>query len=330
MQRGAASRHTRAMQVRRIGLPAIALVAAGAAELSRLPAAHADVLIATQGDRGSLFIDRAKPDKLEPVYDEADKGVVAYAWSDAVTLWVLRNDNGYTIGSIVDGKPGPTRPLGALKVATPGHEVPTGWNVEPWLAATRSGQVLVVTCTGISKAPSTDHLMHCTNAFRRVDDGSNTDTTARPKDIVFEKDTETKPTKLSPIKQPPAGYAAKIVKTKVKSGTVVGAECTGPGTRKWSWPDLADAGGDDFVRFTPKVTKLEWLSATPAILHLVASGKSPVGEDLHQDHVVIDCTEEISDARPLRDGLMIADRKIRKATGEVIGELRGSGAVVAP
>jgi hypothetical protein len=75
--------------------------------------------------------------------------------------------------------------------------------------------------------------------------------------------------------------AADNVKTKLDNETLVGFTCTATSGKHWEWPEAAltaqvkACGGKgktddcnmayDRIRFTPKVSKVEWISASPAI-----------------------------------------------------------------
>src|SRR5262249_11554112 len=144
--------------------------------------ASADVTVASS-DNGALYIHRVDATRVARVYEEHDKHVVAYGFSDAKTLWVLRAENGaYTIGSIADGKAGPTRAL-KLTVATPGNEVPTGWDVTPGLVVA-GGHVFVTTCLDV-KGPAPPHKMGCSWGYMRVDDGADAFSKTPPRDVTF-------------------------------------------------------------------------------------------------------------------------------------------------
>jgi hypothetical protein len=314
--------------------------------LASVSAARAGVLVASTDDKGSLFVDQVAADKVTKIYDEAGQGAVAYAFSDPRTLWVVRRDKaGFSIGKVVDGKAAPSQALDKLKLAKAGDDLPSGYEQLPRLVTTKHGEVYVATCTGLDNVDHGDRLMHCAIAYRRVDDGSNQDTTKRPKDIAFEFGVTAAP-KLPAIKKPPAGFTTQIVKTKLDNETLVGFTCTATSGKHWEWPEAAltaqvkACGGKaetdacniayDRIRFTPKVTKVEWISASPAIVRIEAKVTTPVDEKLHEEHVVAECADELTEVRPLRDGLVLTDGKVRKPTGEVVGSLRGQTAVVAP
>ncbi len=321
-------------------LPAVILVATVAT-------ARAEVLVATSNDKGALFVDQVAPDKVTKIYSEAGKGVVAYAFSDGKTLWVLRKDKaGFSIGRVVDGKADAPQLLANLKTVTPGNEVPTGFDAPPSLVTTKQSQVYVATCTGLDNKDHGDHLMHCKLLYRRVDNGSNSETAKRPSNVVFEWGV-TKPPKLPAIKQPPADVTAKLVKLKLRSETVVGFTCQAKDGKHYEWPDAdvtakiaacakektesdACANVRDAMRFTADVTKVEWLASSPPLVRIEANKTSPVGEKLHEEHVITGCSDEVATVQVLRDGLWLTDDKVRKPTGEVLGQLSGGSPVVAP
>ena len=321
-------------------LPAVLLV-------TTVATAHAEVLVATSNDQGALFVDQVAADKVTTLYREAGKGVVAYAFSDSKTLWVLRKDGaGFSIGKVVDGKADAPQPLANLKTATPGKEVPTGFDASPSLVATKQGQVHVATCTGLDPKNRGDHQMHCKLLYRRVDDGSSSETAKRPSNVVFEWGV-TKPPKLPAIKKPPADVTVKLVKLTLRTETVIGFTCQAEDGKRYDWPaaDVAakitacakdktesDACADvhDQMRFTPNVTKVEWLASSPPLVRIEANKTSPVGEKLHEEHVIAGCSDEVATVQPLRDGLWLTDDKVRKPTGEVLGQLSAGRPVAAP
>ena len=307
--------------------------------------ARAEVLVATSNDSGGLFIDQVAPDKVTKLYSEAGKGVVAYAFSGGKTLWVLRKDKaGFSIGKVVDGKADAPQPLANLKTATPGNEVPTGFDVSPSLVTTKQGQVHVATCTGLDSKDHGDHLMHCKILYRRVDDGSNAETMKRPSNVVFEWGV-TKPPRMPAIKKPP-DITARLVKLKLRTETVVGFTCQTKDGKHYEWPaaelaaKIAACAKEkteseacnivrDGMRFTPDVTKVEWIAISPPVVRIEASKTSPVGEKLHEEHVIAGCSDEVATVQALRDGLWLTDDKVRKPTGEVLGQLSGGRPVVA-
>jgi hypothetical protein len=303
--------------------------------------ARADVLVATSNDNGALFVDQITADKVAKVYSEAGKGVVAYAFSDAKTLWVVRKDgSGFSIGKVVDGKADAAQPLAKLKTVTPGNEVPTGFDATPALVTTKQGQVFVATCTGLDDKAS-GPLMHCKVLYRRVDDGSNTESTKRPAGIAA-------PVKPPVVKKPPADFTAKLEKIKVTGFGVFDAfSCKAKDGKHFEWPaadfmtkvvDCAKQKSQsdeclqvaDHFQFTPLVTKVDWLASAPPLVRFEANGTSPVGEKLHEEHLIEGCTTEVENAQPLRDGLWLTDGKVRKPTGEVLGQLSGATPVIAP
>lgn len=309
--------------------------------------AHAEVLVATSDDHGALFVDRVAPDKVAKLYSETGKGVVAYAFSDSKTLWVLRKDKaGFSIGKVVDGKAEAPRPLANLKTVTPGDEVPSGFDASPSLVTTKQGEVHVATCAGLDHANHGDHLMHCKLLYRRVDDGSNLETTRRPRSVVFEWGV-TKPPKLPAIKKPPVDVVARLVKLKLRTETVVGFTCQAKDGKHYEWPGAEVAAKiaacaqektesdacniiRDGMRFTPDVAKVEWLASSPPLVRIEAHKTSPVGEKLHEEHVIAGCSDEVETVQALRDGLWLTDDKIRKPTGEVLGQLSAGRPIVAP
>ena len=303
-------------------------LAAGLALLAQLAgprAAGADVTVASRaGD--ALFVHRAGAEKIDKLYEERGKGVVAYAFTDAKTLWVLRKAGaGYAIGKVADGKAEASKPL-ALQIATPGNEVPTGIDVTPGLVATKSGQVLVTTCLG--SVPKEGGLMACELGYTRVDDGSNAFGKVRPKDVVFVFGVTKTPRPVA-LKKPPKGYNVKITRTKLKNGeTYTGYTCSGPDGKLKTWPTEADQVLEAVM--TPAVNKATWLSESPAIVHIEANGVSPVKEKLYREFFVVDCSTELSSVRALREGLWLTDDTVRKPTGEVIGKLPGDAFVLAP
>ncbi|HWU89239.1 MAG TPA: hypothetical protein VN253_18360 [Kofleriaceae bacterium] len=305
-------------------------LAAGLALLAQLVlprAAGADVTVASHaGD--TLLLHRASADKIDKLYEERGKGVVAYAFTDAKTLWVLRKAGaGYTIGKVVDSKAEAARPV-TLQMATPGNEVPSGFDVTPGLIATKSGQVLVTTCLQIADKANADGTMACELGYTRVDDGSSAFGKTRPKDVVFVFGT-TKTPRPTPLKKPPKGYTVKITRTKLKSGqTYTGYTCTGPDGKLKTWPTESDQVLEAVM--TPAVNKATWLSESPAVVHIEANGVSPVKEKLYQEWFVVDCSTELTSVRALRDGLWLTDDTLRKPTGEVIGKLPGDAFVLAP
>jgi hypothetical protein len=309
--------------------------------------ARADVLVATSDDNGALFVDQVAPDKVTRLYRETGKGVVAYAFSDGKTLWVLRKDKaGFSIGKVVDDKAEAPRPLANLKTVTPGDEVPTGFDASPSLVTTKQGQVHVATCTGLDNKDHGDDLMHCKLLYRRVDDGSSSETTKRPPGVVFEWGV-TRPPKLPAIKKPPADVTARLVKLKLRTETVVGFTCQAKDGKHYEWPG-ADVAAKiaacaqektesdtcniirDGMRFTPDVTKVEWLASSPPLVRIEAHKTSPVGEKLHEEHVIAGCSDEVATVQALRDGLWLTDDKVRKPTGEVLGQLSAGRPIVAP
>lgn len=309
--------------------------------------AHADVLVATSNDQGALFLDQIASDKVTRVYSETGKGVVAYAFSDGKTLWVLRKDaTGFSIGKVVDGKAEAPRPLAKLKIVTPGDEVPSGFDASPSLVTTRQGQVHVATCTGLDDKDHGDPLMHCKILYRRVDDGSNAETAKRPGQVVFEWGV-TKPPRMPALRKPPPDVTTRLVTLKLHAETVVGFTCRAKDGKHYEWPGaeltakIAACAKDktesdacsivhDQMRFTPNVTRVVWIASTPPLVRIEAEKTSPVGEKLHEEHVIAGCSDEIATVQPLRDGLWITDDKVRKATGEVIGQLSAKRPVVAP
>ena len=287
-------------------------------------AAGADVTVASRtGD--TLFLHRASADKIDKLYEERGKGAAAYAFTDAKTLWVLRKAGaGYTIGKIVDGKAEAAKPL-SLQMGT---SLPSGMDFPPGLIATKSGQVLVTTCLGISDQVTPENLMTCELGYTRVDDGSNAFGRVRPKDVVFVFGV-TKTPRPAALKKPPKGYNIKITRTKLKNGeTYTGYTCAGPDGKLKTWPTESDQLLE--ARMTPAVDKATWLSESPAVVHIEAHGVSPVKEKLYREFFVVDCTTELASVRALREGLWLTDDTVRKPTGEVIGKLPGDAFVLAP
>lgn len=309
--------------------------------------AHADVLVATSNDKGALFVDQIGAEKVTKVYSEAGKDVVAYAFSDAKTLWVVRKDKGgFSIGTVIDGKATAAQPLADLKTVTPGNEVPSGFDASPALVTTKQGQVFVATCTGLDgKAPGP--MMRCKTVYRRVDDGSNKETPKRPAGVVFDSSNKAA-TKPPAIKKSPADFEAKVSKTKVAGyGTFDGFSCKAKDGKHFEWPaadflakvvDCAKqkspsdecANTSDQFQFTPNVTKIEWIASAPPLVRFEANRVSPVGEKLHEEHVIAGCSSEVTVAQRLRDGLWLTDDKVRKPSGDVVGQLSGRDPVIAP
>jgi hypothetical protein len=295
-------------------------------------AAGADVTVASKAG-GTLYLHRVSAaqgaTKIDKLLEDRGKGApVAYAFTDARTLWVLRKAGaGHTIGKIVDGKAEAARPV-KLTMATEGNEVPTGFDLTPGLVTTKGGQVLVTTCLDVEQ-PAVDNKFQCTIGYHRVDDGSDAFTKTRPKDVVFAFGV-TKPPRMAALKKPPKGYNVKIVRTKLKrtGDTYTGFECTGPAGQKLTWPTEADQVIESVM--TPAVTKATWLSESPAVVHIEATGVSPVKEKLYQEFFIADCSTKLSSVRALREGLWLTDDQLRKPTGEVIGTLPGESFVLAP
>jgi hypothetical protein len=308
--------------------------------------ARADVLVATSNGQGALFVDRVAPDRVAQVYSETGKGVFAYAFSDGKTLWVLRKGPaGVSIGKVADGKAEPPRPLANLKIA-PGDELSNGFDLTPSLLTTKQGRVYVATCIGLDPRDHGDRLMHCRLMYRRVDDGSNAETTSRPGGIAFEWGV-TLPPRLPAIRTPPAGVTTRLVKLRLRTETVVGFLCDAKDGKHYEWPGAELAAKiaacakqstetsecsivRDEMRFTPDVTKVEWLASAPPLVRIEGNKTSPIGENIHAESVIAGCSDEIATVGALRDGLWLTDDKVRKPTGEVVGQLSAAHPVVAP
>ncbi|MBX3155080.1 MAG: hypothetical protein KF773_03700 [Deltaproteobacteria bacterium] len=292
-------------------------------------AAHADVVIASKVEKG-VAIHRlssglgASGAKVERVWEETGKGAYAYAWGDARTLWVLRKvGDAYSIGKVVDGKAQPAVELKDLVRATPGKEIPSGYELDPELAATADGKVFVTTCLGIADAPAGDFLMHCEIGYRRVDDGSHRFTKWKPANL-----RDTTPPVLPEVKAP-AGYAVTFEDVKGARGKVRGFVCKGPGGATLASPQPADLGGDAAL-FTPHAKSAAWVRTSPPIVRIELRGTSPVREKLDATVYVDGCTKFVDPPLPLRDGLWIHDGSVRRADGTVIGATPGWNVLVAP
>lgn len=301
------------------------LLAAGLVLVLATPLARADALVATHST-DTLFIHRAAPDRLDKLFEEKGRGAYAYAWIDA-TLWVLRKDkSGVTLGKVVDGKADPaTRPV-TVPAATPGKDIPEGIDLAPGLAVTKSGQLYVTSCIGEEPVPGAPMQVRCKFAYHRADDGSFTAVARRPRDVVYQSG-EARAPRLAVLRRPPKGYGVAITRVKLKGEKYTGFVCTSPAGKK-GWPTAADELMESVL--TPKVNKATWIATTPPVVHIEANGKSPMGEKLHQDWWLLDCTTEIDAVRPLRDGLWMAGDEVRSAKGALIGTLPGGEPVVAP
>lgn len=310
--------------------------------VSTAGAARADEVVADGDDRGAdrahtLSIERISGDQIETVYQEplagaGEPGALAWAWSGANTLWVLRTQGGarLSVAKIVDGNAEPAReitladfklqrePVPLPDPNAGGFVAPIDGTIRPGLVVTRSGQVWLSRCLAYLK------FADCKTGYLRVDQLAPF-TTRAPAGVNHSEPQ-------LPAVPAPAGYTAALKTAKARGLTFRGAECTGP-HGNWVSVALYEVTPPDNAKFVdPKslrelasvqVTKVDWVRATPPVMRYLVKKRS-----LTWTGYVYDCQEDHDAPLLLSDGRWIDDGLVRRADGSELGSLQGNDRVV--
>ena len=221
-------------------LLAIAILVLGAAAIAHAEAG--DTLIATDHD-GTLVVSRVTDAAVETAYEEPNSGVLEYAFSDPHTLWVLRAKHGtFSIGTIVDGKPGTERvlsrddwePTTVLDRKSP--------RVAPHMMVTKTGEVWLQRCVDLIE--SNPSYEQCPRVYLRVDAKAPIQRQLQPSGLVANPGDWHRLVKQ--LDTSPKGWTFKI--------NTRGFRCTGPKARL------------DFAAGTRTVANIEWIWSEPAIV----------------------------------------------------------------
>lgn len=298
-------------------------------------AAGAEDLVSS-GDDHALFIERISRDKIETVYQEpmtdADTlGALAWAWSDAKTLWVLRKqgDTTLAVAKIVDLKAEPAReitladfklkrePVPIPYRAKP-FEAPVDGTIHPDLLVTKSGQVWLSRCLAYIK------FADCKMGYLRLDEPAPL--AAKPPANVNDTAPEL------PAIPAPAGYTAALKTAKARGLTFRGAECKGL-HGDWVSAALYEVTPPDNANYldeknlkewaSVQVTKIDWVRAAPPVMRYIVKKRSQTWAQYLED-----CQEVVPAPILLDDGRWIDRSRVRRADGSELGSLHGRDRIV--
>jgi hypothetical protein len=310
------------------------------AALLTASAASADDLVASSDDH-ALYIERVSSDKIETLYQEPiaapeTLGAQAWVWADARTLWVLRKqgDTRFAVAKIVDGKAEPARditladfklkraPVPIPDVADPEVlEPPSDGKLEPYVLATRDGQVWMAMCLAYKA------FADCKMGYLRLD---------APAPLATRRPTRVNDSEPElPAIPAPAGYTAALKTAKARGLTFRGAVCSGP---HGDWVsnvlyEVMPPSNANFVNPNAlkrmaqvQVFKLDWVRAAPPVLRYMLKRSSIVWAQY-----VEDCQESHSAPIPLESDRWIDGSVVRRPDGSELGSLVGGDRIaIAP
>jgi hypothetical protein len=313
----------------------LSTLAALLVSVSAVDAAHADDVVAS-GDDHALFIERISQDQIQTVYQEpradADTlGALAWVWSDAQTLWVLRTqgDAKLAVAKIVDRRVEPAReitladfklkrePVPIPYRARP-FEAPVDGTVHPDLLVTKSGQVWLARCLAYIK------FAECRMGYLRLDKPAPLAT--RPPANVNNTEPE------FPAISAPAGYIAVLKTAKARGLTFRGATCKGP-HGDWVSAALYEVTPPDNANYLDEnnlkewalveVTKIDWVRAAPPVMRYFVKKRSQTWAQYLED-----CQDVVPAPILIDDGRWIDRALVRRADGSELGSLHGQDRVV--